>query len=111
MSLLEQVLAGNRGSAEPVHRNVLASGEMTGATRVRVLSAEHMFVIGEGEKAEASPLYESGVAYVENPNPLVALARSFNVPEGYGQYGVSSDERPAETGDPDSFSLKIIDPE
>lgn len=111
MSLLEQVLAGTRGSAEPLHRHAClhVAIEMTGDTRVAV--GGNMFVVHAGESDEPTPLYESGVAYVENTNPLLAVARSYEVPSGYGDYQVSSGERADESGDPDSFSLTILNQE
>ena len=110
MSLLEQVLAGSRGSAEPVqHHACLHVTEMT--ADARVFSGGHIFVLHAGETDEPTPLYESAVAYVENPNPLLALARSYDVPAGYGDYDVSDMERVDESAYPESFDLTIIDPE
>ena len=109
MSLLEQVLAGTRGSAEPMHRHAcLHVTEMTADAR---MIAGTMYVVHAGESDEPTPLYESGVAYVENANPLLALARSYNLPAEYGNYEVSDGERSDESQDPEAFSLTITHPE
>lgn len=87
MTLLQQIL----------HRDPL--GASTGASEGGVL-----LVIGS-EAREIPRLFESGVAYVAaEANPLLVLARSCPLPDGYGNYEVDETER-SEDEYPDDFGM------